>query len=315
MESAKPRTTAARSSAWIGCGRLSRSSGCAAPSTWSARAGSRLRHSGERRNGSTTRPCWRSSTPPQPEAISLAHKLRSVWARALLFPLAPACALILTGVMKADSVNFGVTGSTVQRGALVARGQRLEYFTLAWNGFEAAVALVSGVLAGSVALVGFGLDSVIETASAGILLWRFLVDVDAERRERAERTARRLVGVCFLLLAAYVAIESVRALWIKALPERSLPGILIAAAAVIVMPLLARSKRQVAAQLGSRALHADSRQADFCAYLSAILLAGLLLHALLGWWWADPAAALVMVPIIAHEGVQGLRGQGCDDCA
>src|SRR5271165_72054 len=185
--------------------------------------------------------------------------------------------------MKADSVTFGATGNAVQRGALVARGKRLEYFTLAWNGFEAAVALISGVLAGSVALVGFGLDSVIETASAGILLWRFRADADTERRERAEQSARRLVGVCFLLLAAYVVVESVRALWIKALPERSMPGILIAVAAVIVMPLLARAKRRIAVQLGSRALRADSRQADFCAYLSAILLAGLLLHALLGW--------------------------------
>jgi divalent metal cation (Fe/Co/Zn/Cd) transporter len=217
--------------------------------------------------------------------------------------------------MKSNSVSFDGPASTVHRSDLVARGQRLEYFTLAWNGFEAAVALIAGVLAGSIALVGFGLDSVIETASAGVLLWRFRADADIARRERAEQVARRLVGLCFLLLAAYVAVESVRALWIKAQLERSLPGILIAVAAVIVMPLLARAKRRVAAQLGSRALHADSRQADFCAYLSAILLAGLLLHALLGWWWADPAAALVMVPIIAREGVQGLRGQACDDCA
>jgi len=217
--------------------------------------------------------------------------------------------------MKADSVTFGATGNAVQRGALVARGKRLEYFTLAWNGFEAAVALISGVLAGSIALVGFGLDSVIETASAGILLWRFRADANAKRRARAEHTARRLVGICFLLLATYVTVESVRALWIKALPERSLPGILIAVAAVIVMPLLGRAKRRVAAELGSRALHADSRQADFCAYLSAILLAGLLLHGLLGWWWADPAAALVMVPIIVREGWQGMRGQACEDCA
>ena len=214
----------------------------------------------------------------------------------------------------ADSVSFGATESAVQRGALVTRGRRLEYFTLAWNGFEATVALISGVLAGSIALIGFGVDSVIETASAGILLWRFRADADTERRERSEQTARRLVGVCFLLLAGYVTVESVRALWIKAQPERSLPGILIAVAAVIVMPLLGRAKRRVAAQLGSRALHADSRQADFCAYLSAILLAGLLLHALLGWWWADPVAALVMVPFITREGVQGLRGQGCNDC-
>jgi divalent metal cation (Fe/Co/Zn/Cd) transporter len=200
------------------------------------------------------------------------------------------------------------------RAAIVARGRRLEYLTIGWNSFEAAVALVSGLVAGSIALVGFGLDSVIETMSAAILLWRFRSDVDPVRRERAERTARRLVGVCFLLLAAYVAVESIRALWLKSQPERSLPGILIAIAALIVMPLLGRAKRRIAAQLSSRALHADSRQADFCAYLSAILLVGLLLHAFLGWWWADPAAALIMVPIIAREGVQGLRGKGCDDC-
>jgi divalent metal cation (Fe/Co/Zn/Cd) transporter len=114
-----------------------------------------------------------------------------------------------------------------------------------------------------------------------------------------------------LLLAAYVAIESIRALWTRAQPERSLPGILIAIAAILVMPLLGRAKRRVAAQLNSRAMHSDSRQADFCAYLSAILLTGLLLHSVLGWWWADPVAALLMVPIIAREGVQGLRGDSC----
>ena len=203
--------------------------------------------------------------------------------------------------------------AALDRPALVARAQRLEYFTIAWNGFEAAVALVSGLLAGSIALVGFGLDSVIETISAGILLWRLRAEDDPLRRERIERTAHRLVGICFLLLAAYVAAESLRALWTKAQPERSIPGILIALAAVVVMPMLGRAKRRVAAQMGSRALHADSRQADFCAYLSAILLVGLLLHAVLGWWWADLVAALIMTPIIAREGVQGLRGEGCDD--
>jgi divalent metal cation (Fe/Co/Zn/Cd) transporter len=198
------------------------------------------------------------------------------------------------------------------RTALIARGRRLEYLTIAWNSFEAAVALISGLLAGSIALVGFGLDSVIETVSAGILLWRFRADDDCQRRERAEQTAHRLVGICFLLLAAYIAIESVRAIWTRAQPARSLSGILIAVAAVIVMPLLGRAKRRVAAQLRSGALHADSRQADFCAWLSAILLLGLLLDRLLGWWWTDPAAALVMAPIIAREGVQGLRGEQCD---
>jgi divalent metal cation (Fe/Co/Zn/Cd) transporter len=199
------------------------------------------------------------------------------------------------------------------RTALVARGRRLEYFTIAWNSFEAAVALFSGLLAGSIALVGFGLDSVIETISARILLWRLRAEDDPLRRESRERAAHRLVGICFLALAVYVAAESLRALWTKAQPERSIPGILIALAAVVVMPLLGRAKRRVAAQMGSSALHADSRQADFCAYLSAILLAGLLLHAVLDWWWADPVAALVMTPIIAREGVQGLRGRGCDD--
>ena len=217
--------------------------------------------------------------------------------------------------MKADVISSEDPQAAAERPALIARGRRLERLTLAWNGFEAAVALVSGIAAGSVALVGFGLDSVIETTSAAVMLWRFRADADAQRRERAERTARRLVGACFLLLAAYVAVESARALWIKAMPSRSVPGVLIAVAAVIVMPQLGRAKRRVAARLDSRALEADSRQADFCAYLSAILLAGLLLHALLGLWWADPAAALVMVPIIGREGVQGLRARPCDDCA
>ena len=201
------------------------------------------------------------------------------------------------------------------RSAAVARGRRLEYLTIAWNAFEAAVALISGLVAGSVALIGFGLDSVIETTSALVLLWRLRSDGTPELRERSERVAHRLVGACFLLLATYVALQSIRALWIHERAERSIAGILIAIAAVIVMPLLARAKRRVAVELRSRALHSDSRQADFCAYLSAILLAGLLLSAVFGWWWADPVAALVMVPIIAREGVQGLRREACDDCS
>jgi len=199
----------------------------------------------------------------------------------------------------------------VDRATAVAGARRLEYLTIAWNGFEAAVALISGLVAGSIALVSFGLDSVIETASAAILLWRLRARNDSER---SERTARRLVGGSLLLLAAYVAVESIRVLWTGTRPERSLPGILIAVAAVIVMPLLGRAKRKAAAQIDSRALHADSRQADFCASLSAILLVGLLLHAWFGWWWVDPVAALVMVPIIAGEGIRGMRGERCTDC-
>jgi len=201
-----------------------------------------------------------------------------------------------------------------RQAALTARGRRLEYLTLAWNGFEAAVALASGVIAGSVALVGFGLDSIIEMVSAAILLWRLRSD-NAASRERDERRAHRLAGACLLALAAYIAVESTRALWLRSLPERSIPGIAIAIAAVVVMPLLGRAKRRVAEELHSRALHSDSRQADFCAYLSAILLLGLALNWLLDWWWADAAAALIMAPIIAREGVRALRGEGCDDCS
>ncbi len=199
-----------------------------------------------------------------------------------------------------------------ERTGLLARGRRLEYLTVAWNGLEAAISLAAGIAAGSVALVGFGLDSVIETASAIILLWRLR---SAQENERAEQRAHRLVGICFLLLASYIAIESARALWLHSVPEKSIAGIAIACAAIVVMPLLARAKRKVAAGLGSGALDSDSRQADFCAYLSAILLLGLLLNWLLGWCWADAVAALIMVPIIAREGVNGLRGKTCEDCA
>ena len=213
-----------------------------------------------------------------------------------------------------EAIRVSTAHSNGHREVLVARGRRLEYLTIGWNTFEALVALASGVVASSVALMGFGLDSAIETASAVILLWRLRADKDPTRRERSERTARRMVGLCFLLLAAYVAIESIRRLWMRETPARSVPGVLVALAAVIVMPWLARAKRRVAAELGSRALHSDSRQADFCAYLSAILLVGLALQFVFGWWWIDPLAALIMVAIIAREGVQGMRAQACDDC-
>jgi divalent metal cation (Fe/Co/Zn/Cd) transporter len=187
----------------------------------------------------------------------------------------------------------------------VQRGRRLQYLTIGYNCLEAVVSLVAGAIAGSVSLVGFGLDSLIEVTSGGAVLWRL------RRDARAERTALRIVGACFLALAAYVAVESAETLWQRQAPERSLPGIAIAALSVVTMPLLARAKRRVAEALRSAALRADSRQTDFCMYLSAILLGGLLLNALLGWWWADPLAALAMVPIIAKEGVDNLRGQAC----
>jgi len=189
--------------------------------------------------------------------------------------------------------------------ANVRRGRQLEYLTIGWNSLEAIVAVGAGLLAGSTALIGFGIDSVIESLSGVILLWRF---ISGEHRERA---ALKLVGASFLALGAYVAFDAAKSLIAHEPPDESYIGIAIAALSLIVMPLLARAKRRVAAGLNSRAMLADSRQTDICACLSAILLAGLGLNALFGWWWADPVAGLMMTPIIVKEGIEALRGETC----
>jgi divalent metal cation (Fe/Co/Zn/Cd) transporter len=137
------------------------------------------------------------------------------------------------------------------------------------------------------------------------------VDADAARRERNERLSLRIVGACFLALAFYITSESVVDLGRKAAPERSIPGIALAVVSLIVMPILSRAKKSVGDTLGSAAMKADARQTDFCVYLSAILLFGLVLNAVLGWWWADPAAGLVMVPIIVKEGIGGIKARTC----
>lgn len=191
---------------------------------------------------------------------------------------------------------------------LVARGRQLEYITLVWNAAEAIIGVTAGLLAGSIALVGFGLDSVIEISSGAVLLWRLGAGRDAERRERISVL---LVGLCFVLLTLYVLYEAIETLVAGGKPRESLVGIGLAIASLIAMPLLARAKRRVASGLNSGAMQADSRQTDICAYLSAILLGGLMLNALFGWWWADPVAALLMSPIIAREGVEALRGKTC----
>jgi divalent metal cation (Fe/Co/Zn/Cd) transporter len=208
-----------------------------------------------------------------------------------------------------------VSSASQIRQEFVRRGQRLEYFTIAYNSVEGLVSIVAGLISGSVSLVGFGLDSAIEVTSGAALLWRLHYDLNPSRRERMERTTLRIVGWCFMALAAYILYESGSMLIGHEIPLRSIPGIIIAAVSVVVMPLLANAKRRVADGIGSGAMKADSRQTDFCTYLSAILLGGLLFNALLGWWWADPVAGLVMVPIIGKEGIDGIRGKACcNDC-
>ena len=201
--------------------------------------------------------------------------------------------------------------SVSYRQALAARGKRLEYFTVAWNSLEGLIAILAGAFAGSISLVGFGVDSMIEVASGGALLWRMAVETDFQRRERIELITLRIVGACFVLLAAYLSYEAAISLLRREAPERSLVGIALAVASLIVMPILTRAKGRVGSELGSAAMKADAKQTEFCAYLSAILLGGLLLNASFGWWWADPGAAIMMVPIIAKEGIESLRGHPC----
>jgi len=201
----------------------------------------------------------------------------------------------------------------MDRNVFVQRAKRLEYFTIAWNSIEGIVAVVAGILAGSISLVGFGVDSFIEVTSGAALLWRLSADADEHHRERIERVTLKIVGAGFLSLASYVGYEAASNLVQKKAPEHSLPGIILACVSLVVMPLLSRAKRRVGAHLKSAAMNADAKQTEFCTYLSAILLGGLLLNMVADLWWADPVAALIMVPIIAKEGMDGLRAKTCCD--
>ena len=205
---------------------------------------------------------------------------------------------------------------TVPRAALARRGKRLAWLTIGWNSLEAVIALVAGAIAGSVALTGFGVDSLIELTAGGAAMWRLHQDAEPVARERAELLTRRVVGVAFLGLALYVAWEAIDTLRTRHVPDVSVTGMVLAALSLLVMPILARAKRGVATGLSSRALASEAMQTDVCAWLSAILLGGLLLRATLGWWWADPVAALAMVPLLVREGVERVRGRetcGCGD--
>jgi len=207
-------------------------------------------------------------------------------------------------------------GSVTERSRLLDRGVRLEILTIAWNVIEAIVAIGAGLAAGSIALVGFGLDSVIESIS-GIALYRRLAferdGATAEESEGSERRALWFVGLSFWLIAAYVVYESGETLISRRLPDSPTIGIVLAAVSLVVMPLLGWAKRRTGQKLGSRALIADATETFVCAYLSFALLLGLGLNAALGWWWADPVAALLMLPLIVHEGreaIEAARGEG-----
>jgi divalent metal cation (Fe/Co/Zn/Cd) transporter len=199
------------------------------------------------------------------------------------------------------------------RALLVRRGLALTFATLTLVSLEAGVSLSASVAAGSVALLGYGVDSVIEFISGVAALWRLAADRQRASRARAEQLSHRLIGFCFLALAVYVLVDAIVTIVRRNAPHPSLLGVAVAMFSLLTMPLLARAKRRVAAGLDSSALASDAAQSSLCAYLSAILLGGLVLNALFGWWWADPVAALAMLPIIVNEGVQALRGRSCSD--
>ena len=194
-----------------------------------------------------------------------------------------------------------------RRAALVRRARLLAGASVAYNVIEAVVAITSGRIADSTALVGFGLDSTVEVMSGLVILWQFGHPVPEER----EHLARRLIAVSFFALAAYVTVESVRAVLTREQPDPSVVGIALAALSLVVMPLLSLWQRRTGRELGSGAVVADSTQTLLCTYLSAVLLVGLLANALVGWWWLDPDAALVIAAVAVREGRSNWRGDAC----
>jgi divalent metal cation (Fe/Co/Zn/Cd) transporter len=199
-----------------------------------------------------------------------------------------------------------------ERARLIRRAKLLAWGGNTWHFVEFAIAVGAGIAAGSIALVGFGIDSLIESLAGFIIIWRF-----AGRRslsDTAERRAQQLVAASYAILVVYILVEATRSLVAGDQPEASWVGIGLAAFTAPTMPLLARAKRRVGHQLGSAATVSEAEQNQICAYLSIALLVGLLANALLGWWWADPAAALVIAAIAAREGLESWRGDGCDCC-
>lgn len=189
----------------------------------------------------------------------------------------------------------------------IKKALKLEWFLIVYNAIEAFASIGFGLAAGSVALIGFGLDSVIEVAAAGILIWRLSIHSSPEEEERGERKALFFVGVTFFLLAAYVGYESISKLLKHEAPHESMAGIVIAILSIIIMPSLGFAKKKIARQINSKALEADAMETIICAILSVILLIGLALNYFFGLWWADPVAGLVMVLFIAKEGWEAIE--------
>ncbi len=201
-----------------------------------------------------------------------------------------------------------------ERSSLLTRGLRLEYLTVGWNLVEGVIAISAALAAGSVALLGFGIDSFVESTSGGILIWRLLAErgtTDLERIETVERRAQKLVAVSLFGLAAFLLFDSVKTLALQERPEPSAVGIAVTGLSIGVMWWLARAKRRTAIALGSRAMEADAFQTTACWWLSIIVLAGIGVNALTGWWWADPVAALVMTVFLVREGREAWRGEDC----
>jgi len=199
---------------------------------------------------------------------------------------------------------------------LLKRALRLEYLTVGWNVVEGGVAVSAAVLAGSVALLGFGIDSFVESASGAVLIWRLLAEqaaADHEAIERMEHRAQRLVAVSLVGLAVFVTVDASRTLWLGEHPHPSRVGIVLTAVSLGVMWWLARAKRRTAIALGSRAMEADAFQTTACWWLSLIVLAGVGLNAALGWWWADPVAALGITYFLVREAIEAWRGEECSE--
>ena len=198
--------------------------------------------------------------------------------------------------------------------ALRRRGLALEYLTISWNVVEAVVAIAAGVAAGSIALVGFGFDSSIEVFAASVVVWQFRSELRGRVDEAREQRALKLIAITFFVLAAYVSVEAIRDILVAEQADTSRVGIVLACLSLAVMPTLAWLKRRTGHQLGSRTLIADSAETFLCAWLSAILLVGLVLNATIGWWWADPLAALAIAFLATREGIEAWRGELlCDD--